>query len=98
MPLNLNPTQPHARYVLLASMTRHIDITVITLDGKRLRRCLLAGARRQFTPQGVDSILESQANQLEQAFPGRAFHLVPLAGCRFNLVEVPVSHSEKVST
>jgi hypothetical protein len=78
-------------------MFRHVSITVITLDGKRVRRRVRAAPGMKLTPAGIDRILESQANQLEEAFPGRAFRLVPLQSCAFNLIEVPVPHGEEVS-
>jgi hypothetical protein len=75
-------------------MLRHVSITVITLDGKRLRRRVCATPRKRFTSDGVEEILNSEAERLEQAFPGRAFRLIPLQGCAFNLVEVPVPQHE----
>jgi hypothetical protein len=78
-------------------MLRHVSITVVMLDGKRVRRRVRAAPGMELTPAGVDGILESQAEQIDQAFPGRAFRLVPLRDCAFNLVEVPVPQSEGAS-
>jgi hypothetical protein len=78
-------------------MIRHVNITIITLDGKRLRRRIHAGPRKRITSDGVTNILESEAELMEKHFPGRAFRLVPLQGAAFNLVEVPVPQTEGAS-
>jgi len=64
------------------------------LDGKKIRRRATAPPRRKFTSTGVDQMLEQAAATLEKNYPGRAFRLAPLAGGRFNLIEVPCPQME----
>jgi hypothetical protein len=75
-------------------MLRHVDITVIMLDGKRVRRRVRAGPRKRITSEGLEGIVLSAANAIERDFPGREFRLLPLSGASFNFVEVPVPQSE----
>lgn len=78
-------------------MQRHVNICVVMLDGKKLRRRVSAPPQKFFTSSDIDRVLDFEAEQLDRLLPGRAFRLVPLQGSHFNLVEVPVPRTEAAS-
>jgi hypothetical protein len=70
-------------------LVRNIKLCVIFLDGKRLRRTVHAAPGSRLTPDGVDMLLETEAERVEAFFPGREFRLVPLRDAgQFNFVEI----------
>jgi hypothetical protein len=64
-----------------------VTITVIPLVGRRGVRRRIAPAGRLISPEGIDGILEQEAEIVERFFPGAEFRLVALRDGNFNFVQ-----------
>lgn len=67
---------------------KNIRLNVVLRNKRRFSKLVRAGSGRQFTEEGIDSLLQSEAEQVSKYFPGREFHLVPLANGAYNFVEI----------
>jgi hypothetical protein len=66
-----------------------VHITVALLDGQKIRRTLRTPPQKALSAEGVEAVLQQEAERVEQFFPDREFRLVPLRGGRdFNFVEI----------
>lgn len=65
-----------------------LDITTILLNGERAVRHLRTPPNQFWSPNGIEHLLEQEAERVESFFPGREFRLVPLRDGNFNFVEV----------
>jgi hypothetical protein len=68
---------------------RKLDISVMLLNGTKIRRRLRTPPGEALTQKGVEAVLESEVERVEKFFPGREFRLVELLDGGFNFVEVP---------
>jgi hypothetical protein len=72
-----------------------VDITVVKLDGKKIRRTLRTPPGRLLTPDGLEVVLKQEAERVTEFFPELEFRLVPLLdGRSFNFVEIPKAMSQ----
>ena len=73
----------------MESIAKRIEVRIFAPGNKTSHAIhLFAGDRKAFTQQGIDSILENCANDIEKRFPGEEYRLVELTGNRFNFVWV----------
>ena len=72
---------------------KHVVFHAILLDGTRIRHPWSAPPGRFLLPEGLEKLLEWEADRVEAFFPGLEFRLVPLRDGNFNLVEVEVEPS-----
>jgi hypothetical protein len=69
-------------------MRKSVTITVVPLVGRRGTRRRIAPAGQFITPEGIDGILEQEAQIVERFFPGAEFRLVALRDGNFNFVQI----------
>jgi hypothetical protein len=68
--------------------------TVVLLDGQRSSHKVVIPNRIRLTSMELEEVLAHEATRVEEAFPGRAFRLVPLADGNFNFVEMSKEEAE----
>jgi hypothetical protein len=73
--------------VRVVGSRKSVVVSLILRGAKPLRKYYRAPARKLLSQMGVENILQAHANQLENAFPGRQFSLIPLRDGNFNIVE-----------
>jgi len=67
-----------------------VDITVVKLDGKKIRRSVRTPPGNLLTPDGLEAVLKQEAERVTEFFPELEFRLVPmLDGRSFNFMEIP---------
>ncbi len=69
-------------------MITNVCFTVRLANGESFRHRMRTPPGQALSAIGVEALLESEANRVEQYFPGKEFRLVPLRNGDFNFVEV----------
>jgi hypothetical protein len=77
-------------------LRKNFVVTVILLDGKKIRRRLRAQAGAFLNDKAIDAALKMESDALEKYFAGREFRLVQLRDGNFNFVEFTSSDPAKL--
>lgn len=79
-------------------LRKNLTLKVRLLDGSAVVRKVRAPAGKRITDKGVDQVLENIGAQIEEAFPGREFRLVPMRDGNFNFVEIAADRADQVAS
>jgi hypothetical protein len=67
---------------------KKLKLSIITLDGKCIKKIVKTPPRKIFTADGIERMLLSLSQSIEKDYPDADFRLVPLGPAEFKFIQV----------